>query len=109
HALEAERLRHEVDRLSGVDVPQRIPLRSSLSPLSDRETAEYVERRMRAVGAAKSPFRAPALDKLFEHSRGIPPQVNTPATAAPLAAATAGRKHVEPADIATAVFDMEQR
>ena len=88
---------------------QRIPLRSSLAPLSDRETADYVERRLRAVGAAKCPFRPPALDKLFEHSRGVPRQINTFATGALLAAATAGRKHVDPADVETAVFDTEQR
>jgi type II secretory pathway predicted ATPase ExeA len=88
---------------------QRIPIRSSLSPLSDRETVAYVERRMRAVGAAKSPFRAPALDKLFEHSRGVPRQINTLATGALLAAAAAARKPIEASDIDTALFDVEQR
>lgn len=102
-------LREHIADPSLSSLAQRIPIRSSLSPLSDSETAEYVDRRMRAVGAAKCPFRQPALDKLFEHSRGVPRQINSFATAALLAAATAGRKHVEPADIATAVFDVEQR
>lgn len=88
---------------------QRVPIRASLAPLTDRETVEYVERRLRAVGAAKSPFRAPALDKLFEHSRGVPRQINTFATGALLAAATASRKHVDAADVDTAVFDVEHR
>jgi type II secretory pathway predicted ATPase ExeA len=102
-------LREHIADPSLASLAQRIPIRSSLAPLTDRETAEYVERRMRAVGAAKCPFRAPALDKLFEHSRGVPRQINSYATGALLAAATAGRKHVEPADVATAVFDTEQR
>jgi type II secretory pathway predicted ATPase ExeA len=102
-------LREHIAEPALASLAQRIPLRASLAPLSDRETAEYVERRMRAVGAAKNPFRPPAIDKLFEHSRGVPRQINTFATGALLAAATAGRKHVEPADVATAVFDTEQR
>lgn len=102
-------LRVRITDTSLASLWQRIPIRTSLAPLSDRDTIEYVERRMRAVGAAKSPFRATALDKLFEHSRGVPREINSFATGALLAAAVAGRKHVEASDVEAAVFDVEQR
>jgi general secretion pathway protein A len=102
-------LRERLAEPALASLAQRIPIRSSLAPLSDRETTDYVERRMRAAGAAKSPFRPPALDKLFEHSRGVPRLINTYATGALLAAATAARKHVEPGDIDTALLDQDPR
>ena len=86
---------------------QRIPFRTTLSPLTDRETADYVERRLRAVGATTMFFRRAAVDKLFEQSRGVPRLINNLATAAMLAAATAGRKHVDLPDLETACFEME--
>jgi type II secretory pathway predicted ATPase ExeA len=86
---------------------QRIAVRTSLTPLSERETADYVDRRMRAAGAQAQPFRKGAIDPLFEHSRGVPRVINNLAVGALLAAATAGRKHVEAADIETSRFAME--
>jgi type II secretory pathway predicted ATPase ExeA len=52
-------------------------------------------------------FRAGAVDHLFEHSRGIMRRLNQLATGALLAAARAGRKHVDHADVQAAVFDDE--
>ncbi len=86
---------------------QRIPFRTTLSPLSDRETADYVEGRLRAVGATTMLFRNAAVNKLFEISRGVPREINNLATNAMLSAATAGRKHVDLPDIDAASFEME--
>jgi type II secretory pathway predicted ATPase ExeA len=86
---------------------QRLAVRTALSPLSDRETAEYLDRRPRAAGARAALFRPGAVDRLFEHGRGIMRRLNHLATGALLAAARAGRKHVEPADVQAAVFDDE--
>jgi len=86
---------------------QRIAFRAQLAPLSDRDTIEYVERRLRIAGSQTSLFRAQALDKLFERSRGVPREINNLATAALLAAASAGRKHVECSDVETAIFEAD--
>jgi type II secretory pathway predicted ATPase ExeA len=86
---------------------QRIPLRVSLSPLTDRETVDYLDRRLRAAGAQATLFRPGAADKVFEKSRGVPREINNVATAALLAAATAGKKHVDVREVEDAAFDRE--
>ena len=98
------------ERLAEIDLAslaQRLPLRASLSPLTDKETVDYLDRRLRAVGAQTTIFRPGAADKLFEKSRGVPREINTLATAALLAAATAGKKHVDVAEVESAAFDHE--
>lgn len=98
------------ERIADADLAslwQRIPVRTTLAALSDRETIDYVDRRMHAAGAVKSPFRPGALDKLFEKSRGVPRIINTIGTHSLLAAATASRKHVDVADVETASFDLD--
>jgi len=86
---------------------QRLVVRTSLAPLTDRESAEYLDRRVRAVGARTALFRAGAVDLLFQHSRGIMRRLNQLATGALLAAARASRRHVEAQDVQAAVFDDE--
>ena len=86
---------------------QRLPLRASLSPLSDRETVDYLDRRLRAAGSQATLFRPGAADKVFERSRGVPREINNLATAALLAAATANKKHVDVSDVEDAVFERE--
>jgi len=86
---------------------QRLLVRTALAPLTDRESAEYLDRRPRAVGARALLFRPGAVDLLFQHSRGIMRRLNHLATGALLAAARAGRRHVEAADVQAAVFDDE--
>lgn len=86
---------------------QRLVVRTSLGPLTDRESAEYLERRPRAVGARVMLFRPGAVDLLFQHSHGVMRRLNHLATGALLAAARASRKHVDAADVQAAVFDDE--
>jgi type II secretory pathway predicted ATPase ExeA len=86
---------------------QRLPLRASLSPLGDRDTVDYLDRRLRAAGAQATLFRPGAADKIFERSRGIPREINNIATAALLAAVTTGKKHVDVREVENAVFDQE--
>jgi type II secretory pathway predicted ATPase ExeA len=96
------------DRLQAPDFEalwQRLAVRAALSPLTDRETVEYLDRRPRAVGARAALFRPGAVDRLFEHSRGIMRRLNQLATGALLAAARASHKHVDHADVDAAVFD----
>lgn len=86
---------------------QRIAFRAQLAPLSDRDTTEYIERRLRAAGSQTALFRSVAIDKLFERSRGVPREINNVATAALLAAAAASRKHVDAKDVEAAVFELD--
>jgi type II secretory pathway predicted ATPase ExeA len=99
-----ERLSTESDLVS---LWQRLPLRASLSPLSDRETIDYLDRRMRAAGAQATIFQPGAADKVFERSRGVPREINNIATAALLSAAIAGKKHVDVREVENAAFNQE--
>ncbi|HTP27591.1 MAG TPA: AAA family ATPase, partial [Anaeromyxobacteraceae bacterium] len=90
-----------------VSLLQRLPIRTSLSPLSDKETVDYLDRRMRAAGATATVFRPAASDKVFERTRGVLRLINNLATSALLAAAAAGKKHVDLREVEDASFDQE--
>lgn len=84
---------------------QRLAIRSALAPLTEAETTDYVQRRLRAVGCQVMLFRPPVMERLFEQTKGVPREINNIATAALLGAATAGRKHVDPKDMEAAIFE----
>jgi hypothetical protein len=86
---------------------QRLSIRATLAPLGDRETVDYIDRRLRAVGATVSIFRPGAADKIFERTRGVPRLINNLATASLLAAGAAGKRHVDVAEVENASFDQE--
>lgn len=86
---------------------QRLAVRTSLSPLSDGEVHDYLERRLRAAGAQAMLFKAAAVEKIFEQSRGVPRLINNLATSALFAAATAGKKHVDLKEVEAAAFEQE--
>ena len=68
-------LRAKLKRLPQVD--QRVSLRFHLSALSRAETGDYVLHRLRTAGfAGEHPFTSPALDLLYDASRGIPREIN---------------------------------
>jgi len=58
-------VRQELEALT-----QRLALIASLRLLSRAETRQYVEHRLRTAGCKKPPFDEPALDALYEVSRG---------------------------------------
>lgn len=55
---------------------QRINLRYSLPPLSEKETREYIEKRLRIAGAKESPFTDRAIEEVYTKSGGIPRLIN---------------------------------
>jgi len=84
---------------------QRIAIRTSLTPLTDKETFEYLERRARAAGAKANLFRPAAAARIFEKTRGVPREINNVAMAALFAAAAASKRHVDLAEVEDAYFD----
>jgi general secretion pathway protein A len=58
---------------------QRIALRCHLDPLDLTETKEYMRRRLRIAGAneAVQIFSGPAIEAVFNYSRGVPRLINT--------------------------------
>ena len=55
---------------------QRINMRYHLNPLSEKETKEYIEKRLRIAGAKGQLFTERALNKIYRRSRGIPRLIN---------------------------------
>jgi type II secretory pathway predicted ATPase ExeA len=86
---------------------QRLAIRASLSPLTEQETADYLDRRLRAAGTRATLFRPQVAVRIFEKTRGVPRLINNLATASLLAAATAGKKHVDLQEVDDAAFDQE--
>ena len=86
---------------------QRLAIRASLSPLSEQETTDYLDRRLRAAGARATLFRPLAAARIFEKTRGVLRLINNLALAALLAAAAAGKKHIDVQEIDDAFFDQE--
>jgi general secretion pathway protein A len=55
---------------------QRINLRYHLSPLPEKETKEYIEKRLRIAGAKESIFTEKAIKTIYLRSGGIPRLIN---------------------------------
>ena len=55
---------------------QRINLRYHLLPFSEKETKEYIEKRLRIAGAQKPLFTDKAIKKIYMKSGGIPRLIN---------------------------------
>jgi general secretion pathway protein A len=55
---------------------QRVNMRYHLPPLSEEETREYIEKRLRIAGARDSIFADGAIREIYEKSGGIPRLIN---------------------------------
>lgn len=55
---------------------QRINLRYHISPLSLKETREYIEKRLRTAGAQRPIFTEKAIKEVYKRSGGIPRLIN---------------------------------
>ena len=55
---------------------QRINMRYHLQPLSEKETTEYIEKRLRIAGAQEPLFTEKAIKEIYRRSGGIPRLIN---------------------------------
>jgi general secretion pathway protein A len=55
---------------------QRINLRFHLPPLTEKETKEYIEKRLRIAGAKEPIFTEKAIKEIYQKSGGIPRLIN---------------------------------
>ena len=56
---------------------QRLPLRLNLAPLTETETAAYIEFRLEKAGASRPIFTAEAVKAIAEATGGIPRRINS--------------------------------
>lgn len=85
---------------------QRITLRFQLPPLSEAETAAYLERRMRLAGGDGEVFTAGARQRIHAYARGIPRLINVVSGAALLGAYGLGSPRVTGAVVDEAANDL---
>jgi len=57
-------------------IRQRINMRYSLQPLSEKETKEYIEKRLQIAGAQDPIFTSRAIQEVYRQTRGIPRLIN---------------------------------
>jgi len=100
-------LREALAQAELASLHQRLAIRASLAPLTEQESVDYLDRRLRAAGARSTLFRPQAAARVFEKTRGVPRLINNLAIASLLAAATAGKKHIDLQEVDDAAFDQE--
>jgi general secretion pathway protein A len=87
---------------------QRIAVRYHLKPLSRRETAEYIEHRLRVAGANGSPvFTSRAVDRIHKFAGGTPRLVNAVADNSLLAGYVAQTRTIDVDSVKKAVEQLE--
>ena len=74
---------------------QRIAVRYQLKPLDLVETAGYLKHHLALAGRTEPLFADDAIARLHRVANGLPRQLNNAATAALIAAATAGKDLVD--------------
>jgi type II secretory pathway predicted ATPase ExeA len=100
-------LRERLAEARHASLAQRLAIRASIGPLSQADSVEYLDRRLRAAGARATLFRPAAATRVFEKTGGVLRLMNNLAIASLLAAGSRGRKHVELQDVDDAAFDQE--
>lgn len=100
-------LKDRLDEPNNVALRQRITLRFAVAPLSQTETASYIEHRLRAVGGDPKIFDHSAVEAIFNASRGVPRLINALANNGMLAALGRGKRHVAAECVQDAVLELE--
>jgi type II secretory pathway predicted ATPase ExeA len=88
-----------LDREAYAPLRQRIGMRYALGPLSQEETLEYIEHRIRVAGGQRNPFSRSAMEEIHTLSGGVPRVINTLATTALLDAFGEDMETIDPARI----------
>jgi type II secretory pathway predicted ATPase ExeA len=101
-------LNHKLDAPALEQLAQRVRLRFHLQNLTEAETQSYVQHRLDVAGAGDRELFAPdTFPVIFRYCGGVPRLVNTLCDTAMMAAFTADRGVVTPADIASALEELQ--
>lgn len=84
-------------------------LRIDLAALDREQTQQYVESLLGRAGAARPLFDAPALDRLFDETRGVPREVNRLCDLALLAGMADHAAHIDEAIVTAAAEELHVR
>jgi type II secretory pathway predicted ATPase ExeA len=95
-------LEARLDRQAYAPLRQRIGLRYALGPLSQEETIQYIEHRIRVAGGSRNPFTPEAMVEIHARSGGVPRLINTLATTALLEAFGDDAQAIDPSRVLSA-------
>lgn len=87
---------------------QRITTSHILSPLSREESDNYIDHRLRGVGASLKLFDPNALNAIFDHSLGVPRAIHQVASRALLAASSSRAPLVDERAVNSAITDIDR-
>lgn len=76
-------------------IAERINVSYHMTGLSEEELSKYIEHQMRSCGVETPVFAEEAVEKIYEHSVGLPRRVNNLCSACLLSASIAGKKIVD--------------
>ena len=99
-------LREVLDRKDMRQLAQRVTGRYHLEPLSQDETARYLEHRMKVAGAPGAIFSPSAEREIFRWSKGVPRIINVIADRTLLAAYTQGTRSIDKALVRKAATEV---
>ena len=88
---------------------QRVNLHYNLLPLSEQETKEYIEKRLRIAGAKGALFSKGAIKEIYLKSKGIPRLVNILCDNSLLIGYASGQKLVDGEKVREAARDLKIR
>lgn len=99
-------LRRVLDSPALRQIAQRVTARYHLEPLTEMETAEYVQHRLSVAGAARNPFTGRGMAALHREAGGIPRLINIIADRALLAAYTDQRERAGAREVRRAAAEV---
>ena len=88
---------------------QRIGIQFELLPLSEADSARYIQHRLAVAGRTRPLFTEGALAALYEHSQGLPRSLNNLANVALLTGFTRGMREIDGDLVHGVVHDVEGR
>jgi len=88
---------------------QRIGIQYELEPLSEADSARYIQHRLAVAGRAGPLFSDGALAALYQHARGLPRSLNHLANMALLSGFTRGLHEIDQALVHSIAHDVEGR
>lgn len=96
-------LKHKIRDLEQLD--QRMPIRYHLDPFDLNDTVLYIRFRQKKAGREESAFSLEALERIYEHSRGVPRKINNLCDLSLLVGAGKNRRMIDAQTVESLVRD----
>jgi type II secretory pathway predicted ATPase ExeA len=96
-------LRYKVKNIEQLD--QRIAIKYHLKPFDLEETLEYINFRLQKAGKNENIFSQAAVEKVYEHTKGVPRKINNLCDLALLIGFSSQKRIVDPEIVENIISD----